>query len=497
MSAELIRRFKEARRAQVPIVAIETPDPAQTISVMLQACNGGAPRLSWDIGAGLVGLNDSGRKLATELTGGAMVREPDSVLRLAVRLPENTILFFHNAHRFIDNVVITQLIWNLRDLFKEDKRTLVLLGVMAHIPAELKNDVIRLDEPLPDDAELNAICWRQVEAIAGLDWTPDEKMMSRAAAALKGCSAFAAEQLFAMAAGKEQLNLDDLNQAVQGVIEQTPGLSYDSGPETFDVIGGLEAAKRYGRLLFNGPRRPAVVVRVEELEKAMAGASGDTSGTSSDILQIILSEMEDNGWTGILAYGVPGSGKSLYSKALANTFKARPLRLDANACKDKHVGESGKQIRAALKVIKTIGGKNVFFIASVNKLDTLPPELQRRFRAGVWFFDAPTAADRKAIWEINRRAFSIPDGEPSPDEEGLTGADIRNICEQSYALGLSLADAREFTVPMKFQSPDAIASCRALAHDRFLDANNGGKYQDPAKASKAPAEGKRVRKMSA
>jgi hypothetical protein len=496
---ELVRRFKDARRANVPIVAISTPDPAATIQLLCRSINGGSARLSWDLGAGLVGLDEESKKLVPTLTGNAKgTPGPDAVLRMALQLPARAMLFFHNAQRFLDNALVAQLTWNLRDLYKFDKRTLVLLGPKIMLPEELRNDVVELDEPLPNDAELRSICWRQLESTEGLDWTPDEELVKNASAALKGCSAFAAEQLFAMACGAESLRMDDLNKSVQKTIEQTRGLFYDVGTETFDQIGGMEFAKTYGRRLFGGPRRPALVVRIEELEKAMGGSGGgDISGVSADILQVILSEMEDNGWSGLLAFGGPGGGKSLFAKSLANTFGVRPLRLDANGCKGSLQGESGKNIRAAMKVIRTIGGSNVFFVASVNKLDSLPPELQRRFRAGVWFFDAPNAADRAAIWAIKRAHFQLPDGETNPDEEGLTGADIHNICEQAYALGCSLKEATNYTVPLKTQSPLAISDCRAQAHNRFLDANRGGVYQNPESGVPQAGAGKRGRKMSA
>lgn len=495
---DLVRRFREARRANTPLISIATPDQFATVRLLAKNGNGGSvptPKITWNLADGFAPVNaadEASIRAIAEATGGKPSNDPATALAMAVKLPQRTILFFHNAQRFIaesvpGSTMIMQRISNLRDVWKEDKRTLVLLGPHVPLPPELANDVVELDEPLPGETELTAICRYQAEAWEDLEWEPTDDLLTRAAAALKGCSAFGAEQLFAMAARKEGIDFSDLNRSVEKVIEQTKGLSYETGTETFDDIGGLEFAKTFGHRLFAGPRRPSLVVRIEELEKAMGGATGDLSGTSQDTLQVLLSEMEDRGYSGILAAGIAGSGKSLFSKSLANTFGARPLRLDINATKGSLVGQSGQQIRAAMKVINTIGGRDVFFVASVNRLDSIPPELQRRFRFGIWFFDVPSDRDRQAIWEIQRHKFKIEADDETPDERDLTGADIRNICETAYSLGCSLREALDYVVPLKVQSPDAIEAARKQAVGRFLNANIGGVYQMPSVAGRRGA----------
>jgi SpoVK/Ycf46/Vps4 family AAA+-type ATPase len=276
----------------------------------------------------------------------------------------------------------------------------------------------------------------------------------------------------------ERIDRENLDVQSRATIEQTPGLTFERGTETFADVGGLEFIQRFALRLAEGPQCPVVVVRVEELEKAMSGASGgDLSGTSSDALQVILSEMEDNDWNGILAYGPPGAGKSLFGKSFANTIGAKAVRFDPNATKQSLVGQSGQNIRRTMKVLKTIGGSRVFFIASVNRLEAIPPELQRRFRRGVWYFDAPTEDEQQVIWKLNREKYFIADDDPTPAGGVYTGADIRNICETAWALACPLQEALQYVVPLYKQSPRVISDARELAHGRFIDAGRGGTYQ--------------------
>ena len=495
----LIDKLKAARRAAVPIVAITTPDPAATQQQICGELTGDQdiPKLSWDLVRGYHALNKEGAvALTTDMGAEEQAAEGDPVeaLKLALQLPESAILVFLNGQRFIKDAAVMQAVWNLRDEFKRDARTLVLLGPDFELPPELQTDVVEFDEPLPDEARLRDIVsgiFGHAEDQLQFEITPE--LVGSVAASLKGCSAFAAEQLVAMALRKDRVDVEHLNTQARKLIEQTPGLTFERGEETFADIGGLDFAKEFGKRIFAGPRRPDVVVRIEELEKAMAGSTGgDLSGTSSDALQVLLSALEDNNWNGLLAAGPAGGGKSLYAKSLANTHGAKAIRFDINATKGSLVGESSRKIRAAMKVLHTIGGERVFFVASVNRLDSVPPELQRRFRAGTWFFDIPTADEAKEIWKINRARYGIDAKDTEPKLADLTGADIRNICEMSFALSCPLKEALDYVVPLKTQSPGSIKEARDYADGRFISAANGGVYKR-SKAGTLKANARTVR----
>jgi hypothetical protein len=497
---ELIAAIRAGRRVSAPIFAVTTPDQSAVERLICETLNGDTvPKIAWDLvrGArarnarGLVILQAIGEERLQQTT-----QDPVSFLELCLDFPENTIVFFHSANRFLEDAAVMQGMLNLRDEYKSNRRTLILLGPAMRLPSELVGSVVEVDDPLPDDERLCEIVRAQLEAVDAdqLEFEATDDLVAQTAQMLKGTMAFGAEQSAAMSLKKSGFDGHLLNTAAKKLIEQTVGLTFEVGGETFDDVGGLDFAKDFGKRLAGGPERPTVIVRLEELEKAMGGATGgDLSGTSADALQVLLSEMEDNGWSGILAYGAPGAGKSLYSKSLANTIGAKGLRFDPNATKGSLVGQSEQNIRAAMKTLRTIGGKRVFFIASVNKLESLPPELQRRFRCGVWFFDLPSDEERPGIWAINRAKFEIPEDYATPDAADLTGADIRNICETSRRLGCSLIEALDYVVPLKTQSPAAISEARARAKDRFIDASRGGVYKLPSERKAKNAKRRAVK----
>jgi SpoVK/Ycf46/Vps4 family AAA+-type ATPase len=94
------------------------------------------------------------------------------------------------------------------------------------------------------------------------------------------------------------------------------------------------------------------------------------------------------------------------------------------------VGESGKNLRSALKVIECVSNVRIFVIAPCNQMAPLSPELRRRFKMGTFFFDLPTAEERKAIWALCLKKFSLTGD--LPDDSGWTDAEIAQCCELAW-----------------------------------------------------------------
>lgn len=138
---------------------------------------------------------------------------------------------------------------------------------------------------------------------------------------------------------------------------------------------------------------------------------------------------------GVLLAGIPGCGKSLSAKVVANEWELPLFRFDIGSIYDKWMGNSEKRMEDALTFIDNVApcilwideiekalsvsdsnndtgqriiGKllfwlqestsRVFLIATANNIEHLPPELYRKGRfSELFYIDLPNAAERREI----------------------------------------------------------------------------------------------------
>ena len=479
-----IKTVQKMLAVSTPIITIDSGDHPHTVTKLIEAIDATKrPIIGWDVINGFTPCGKLAEKALAEIDpkelAAAKAGGAHAALVVAQKLPNGSILILDNVHWAWDKPPVMQALLNLREPFKATKRAAICLSYESAIPVDLQQSMSFVEDPLPSEETLKQTVGEIYKSALGADIEDEDAQ--QVARELRGASPFRAEQLAAQSLTKSGIDRDRLRDNARKQINDTVGLSVESSEETFDSIGGLDAMREFLQKYFAGPRSPDVVVRIEEIEKALAGVGSESSGTSGDALGVMLTAMEDHRWTGILAYGVSGCGKSLVAKAAANQFGAKAIRLDLNACKAGLVGESERQIRQAVDVLHAIGGERVFFIASMNQIASLPPELRRRFAAGTWYFDVPDADARKDIWRISCEAFGIEhDGY---DADMLTGADIRDIAQRAYELRCSCTEAAAYHVPLVKAAPDAISQSRSDASGRYLDASAGGAYRDPSSAS--------------
>jgi hypothetical protein len=483
VSNVFVEKFKAARRVSTPLIGVTTLDQTAAMVTLEAAVPEGHPVVSWDLLSGMVARNEAGDKALTLAFGdkaAAMTTNPWEALKNAQRLPPRTLVFALNAHRVLPNEGVSQGLMNLRNPFKSDRRTLVLLGPAFDFPVELQPEVLLLDMPLPDDRELAGIV-TSTYTYAKLP-APKTALVTRAVDAVRGLAPYPVEQVVAMSLTPDGLNLQGLWDRKRQWIAQTNGLSIYRGTETFDDLGGLGQIKRFMTLLFKGRQPWRVVVIIDEIEKSLGGATGpvaDNTGVSQDMLGVLLKEMENRRYGGLIAVGIPGTGKTAVAKAAGNAFGALAVELDIGALKDKYLGNTEMNVRAAMKVLNAVAGDGgAFFVATANRLEVVPPELRRRFKHGIWFYDTPDAEEKAGIWRLYLERYQLP-VQDLPDDVGWTGSDIKNVCELAWQLDLPLAQAQEFIVPVCVSDPDAVERLRGAAHNRFLSASRGGVYRNP------------------
>jgi hypothetical protein len=95
--------------------------------------------------------------------------------------------------------------------------------------------------------------------------------------------------------------------------------------------------------------------------------------------------------------------------------------------------------------------------------------------------------ERKAIWDIYRMKYQVGAGEADPNDEGWTGAEIKECCKKAYRLRMTLAEAAQYIVPVTRSSAELVRNLRVQSSGKYLSASKPGVYQY-AEAAEAPAK---------
>lgn len=491
----LFETMKSVRIAGVPLVAIETSEPAGAFEIVKTALNGRFDAMTvvvWNLMQGLNPANQKSIGWASEANNGndpaLETARPDEMLRRLVKLPESGVAVCFGAEKMLADITVRQGLWNLRDIYKTSGRTVIMfVTVGTKFEADLKDDIVVLRHDLPTQEWLKQKA-TSLASDAGVK-TPSDDILTRAVDATLGLTEFSAEQVLAMSLSKNGYDLSDLWDRKRSAIEQTNGLTVWKGGEKFVDVGGNANVKDFFGRLVVGNRRPRCVVFIDEIEKAMSG-QGDTSGTNQEMLGQMLRWMQDTGATGSIFVGVAGSGKSAISKAIGNEAGIPTIAFDMSAMKGSLVGESGARLRSALATVDAIGQGEVLVVATCNKIDGLPPELRRRFTLGTFFFDLPNNEERKAIWEVYLRKYNLSG--KLPDDMSWTGAEIKQCCDVASRLGVSLVEASEFVVPVARSASEQIEGLRKSATGRFLSASYKGVYTYNPQANTVANTGRKV-----
>ncbi|GHU47454.1 ATPase AAA [Spirochaetia bacterium] len=336
-------------------------------------------------------------------------------------------------------------------------KTLILSQPFQRLPPELEKEVHVMEIPYPNRGEITTIykrvCFNQgIAQTRGGVPDPDNELIDAAL----GLTIMEAEKAFSLAyieAGqltKAQVPL--VIREKENVIKKTGHLEYYHAEEKIEDVGGLDVLTSW-------------------LKKRGRGFDKEAKEFGLDYPK------------GVMLLGVPGTGKSLTAKAIANLWHFPLLKLDMGKIFGGIVGESERNIREALNIAealspsilfvdeiekglsgsassgRTDGGttsrvlgtflswmqdkkKPVFVVATANSL-TLPPELLRKGRMDeIFFVDLPTEAEREAILAIHLKK----------KQRDPSQFDLKKIAKASK--GFSGAELEEAVKDALFQAYD-------------------------------------------
>ena len=519
-------RFKGYVRTATPLVLVHTFDARATIRNIietLEAAKDGAGKTllsqtglsQWDCCRGLRGVNDLGIQQIKDFKAKAEVPEDalymaENLYKILAAAAPNVLrdhfTFVLNAHKYWGANVEVQGLWNLRDVLKEKGSMVILLASPgATLPEEIAQDVMYLDEPLPNEKQVEAIITSAYESAKKVADANDKKIpktlapavMKQAVAAVNGLPMFPIEQSSSLCIDSQTGNVDveEMWGQKRQTISQRPGLSMYEGTASLDNLDDLDNVTDFLKRYDAGPESPNVILRFDEMEKAFAGSGTDLSGDATKLTGSILSWFQDKRINGIIFLGVPGCGKSELLYAWAKDAKKPVINVDLPGMQGSLLGQSMANLQAAEKTIDAMGGGRVLAIATVNDVSTLPAPLLRRFNLGIFFFDIPrTPEARLKILNIHRKKYHINPKDTVPDMHLWTGSDIENACKRAYMLNESLTDSAKNVVQVMRARRAEMEALRRGADSKYISASTPGIYQyyDPYEETvAAPVEGGR------
>ncbi len=446
-------------QAQYPLIYLVTPEEERAEQAIAKIAQLGSPHRQvyvWTVTHGIVEYGQP-RHITQHNTV-----SPEAAIQWVVQHREQGIYIFKDLHPFIDSPATTRWLRDAIASFKGTQKTIILMSPYQQVPIELEKEVVVIDYPLPDLAELNKVLTNQLQIgkNASINTDVREKLLKAAL----GLTKDEAEKVYRKAQVKaKQLTEDEVDIILsekKQIIRRNGILEYIEEDETIDAIGGLEELKLWLR-----QRSNAFTERAREYGLPQP--------------------------KGMLILGVPGCGKSLIAKTTSRLWGLPILRLDMGRVYDgSMVGRSEANLRNALKTAESIspailfideldksfaggtgssdsdGGTSsrifgsfltwmqektspVFVMATANRVERLPGEFLRKGRFDeIFFVDLPTSDERQEIFKIHltkrRKEIARFDLEQlAKVSDGFSGAEI----EQAIIAAMydAFAQDREFT----------------------------------------------------
>lgn len=396
---------------------------------------------------------------------------------------------FHHAwnHR---KGYITRKLRNMTSRMRAMSQYIIFTLPELDLPIELKDDVVPLYVPLPSERELR----QEFEELTGKLQSvvlPEpairDKLVSSALGLTSQQARFAFSRVVARSGRFDERGIELITAAKRQIIRESGALEFWPAEEGESSVGGLEAMKAW-------LRKRAVALSPEARRARVPFPRG------------------------VALIGVPGTGKSLSAKMLSGLWKLPLLRLDVGALFGSLLGESEKNLRAAIHLAETVSpcilwidelekafaGTSasagaltsgaaarvfgtfltwmqekrhpVFVLATANDIAGLPPELLSRFDR-TFFLDLPTVAERREIFAIHIQAAGEPFAEHRFDldelavlSEGFVGREIDQLVREAQFTALA-DDNREMeqadllaavaeVVPLSKSHAEVIAAIR-------------------------------------
>lgn len=336
----------------------------------------------------------------------------------------STIYIMRDLHSFFTAPKLLRQIRDIARDFKQAQKTMIIITPVKKIPPELERDITVLEFDLPTKEEITdsftTLYEGNKEKIGDIEVDEQERIVQAA----MGLTTVEAENAFSKAI-VEYVTDDNKDKPISrrvmkekaNAVKKTGILEYFEANQTVNDVGGLDNLKTW------------LTMR----ERAFSKAAREFGLPMP---------------RGILLLGLPGCGKSLSAKAASNILNVPLIRFDIGRVFGGLVGESESNMRIAIQTAEAVGScvlwidemekafagmggsgstdggtsqrvfgnfitwmqektTPCFIISTVNKIDSLPPELLRKGRFDeIFYVGLPNAEEREAIINIHIRRYN-------------------------------------------------------------------------------------------
>lgn len=472
-------------RARDTLIVLVTIEEERALAAVAQVCQRlSRPGLSWDVADGFAPLRDAGGKLLST-TKPPTAKDPNTALEQIEKLDGDAVVVLADFHDCWDMPVVRRKLRNVARRLRFTHKSIVVVTPTRKIPAELRDDAVVVDLPLPDTDEIRAVMEKVTQAPGvRVNLTPDG--WRRLAQAGLGMTAGQVSRLIAETVVRDRTlddrHIDAVTAQKQEVIRESEALEFYPVNETLDDVGGLEVLKKWLGLR----------------ERAFSQAAQDYGLPAPK---------------GIALIGIPGTGKSLTAKLIGGMWRLPLLRLDVGALFGSLVGEAEERTRSALRLAETVapcvvwidemekalahgGGDSgtstrvfgniltwmqektapCFVVGTANDVASLPPEVLRKGRFDeIFFLDLPIEEERAEIIRVHlTKRRRLPEdfdvAALAAKSEGYVGAEIEQAILDAMHVGFDdgqrefstadILDALERQVPLSVAQRETIENLR-------------------------------------
>ena len=474
----LAERLRELVRAAFSGVYVHSFEHQDAILEIAGLCRQeGWALATWDVDRGL-SLAGTSPDSATAV----QAADPLAAIRAlsALATPDGTaILVLKNFHRFLNSVEVVQALDTQLNAGKQSRAFVVILSPVVNIPVELEKLFVVVDHDLPGRDQLEVIA-RGVATEPGE--LPGGDGLASVLDAAAGLTRVEAENAFSLSLVRHgKLAPEVLWEIKSGTLKKSGLLTLHRGGETFADLGGLDALKSFCSRALRPGRPEGVRARGVLLlgppgsgKSALAKALGAETGRPTLILDVgsllgsLVGQSEANIRQALRLVDAMSPCVVMVDeveKALAGASGSS--------------GDSGVSARLFGTLLGWLNDRtsDSFVVCTANDVSRLPPEFARSERFDATFFlDLPGAREKEAIWRMYREQYGVDPAARTPESRDWTAAEIKSCCRLAALLDVPLAEAAMNVVPVAVIAGEAIERLRGWAAGRCLSADRPGLY---------------------